>query len=453
MNITLFLSVFSILAIVYLIIGIGASRKIKTNEDYFLAGRNLGFWPLVATLLATHIGGGMMFGTAKEAYNVGCYGILYSLGLALGLIVLGFGFASKLRVFNVATTVELFEVKYNSVFLRKFASILSAVSLCGILAGIVISAREFFLGLGLQSELAFIIFWLFVIFYTVIGGLKAVIATDVFQVIFIIILFFGVFIFSLFQDWGTVASNMQLFPISEGYFSFGRLARNLLIPFLFVFIEQDIAQRFFAARNKKIAVTSALFSGIFLILFSFIPVYFGINAKVLNMIVPLGASPLVILLQQFVGDFVFVLIMCALFAAIVSTADSLLCAISSNIAQDFEFSWLRIKNKLRFSQLITFLTGIFSLGVAYFFDSIIEVIVASYTLLVCSLFVSVMFCFFKDKLDKEAAFGSVFAGLLGFIYFKLFPVINIPEFVLALGLSLIGYFVGTGIARYYRQTT
>jgi len=406
MNITLFLTVFSVLAVVYLIIGIFASKNIKNNNDYFLANRSLGFGFLVATLLATQIGGGVILGTAKEAYFVGYYGIFYSLGLALGFLVLGFGFAAKLRDFDIVTTAELFEKKYKSKFLRKVASAISALSLCGILIGTVVGSRESFLGLGIRNESVLIIFWLFIMLYTVIGGLRAVVATDIFQVGFIIIVLGGVFFYLVGSD-----SVFLITPtafISSEKLSFSRLLNILLMPFLLAFVEQDLSQRFFAAKSRKIAALSALTSGVLLVLFSYIPVYLGMKARLMGLVIPLGESPLVVLIERVFGEFVVVLVMCAIFAAIVSTADSLLCAISSNIAQDFNFSFLGIKNNLKFSQLITFLVGSFALIVAYRFDNVIEVLVESYEIIITSLLVSVMFCFFKKKLAKEAAAFSMF---------------------------------------------
>ena len=189
MNI-LFLSLFIGLGLIYLILGLFVSRGIKTKEDYFLAGRELGLVPLTFTLIATQVGGGMMLGTAAQSYKVGYFGIFYTLGISLGFLILGLGLAAKLRSFNVVTTAELFEVKYNSVFLRKIASLLSIVTLFGILGAQVIALRSVLFALGLENELVFIAFWLFIIIYTMLGGLKAVAITDTFQILFLLTVFF-----------------------------------------------------------------------------------------------------------------------------------------------------------------------------------------------------------------------------------------------------------------------
>ena len=182
----LFLLIFSAFGIFYLILGLLVSRGIKTNEDYFLAGRKLGLFPLTFTLIATQIGGGMMLGTAAQSYKIGYFGIFYTLGICLGFLFLGLGLASRLRSFNIDTTAQLFEVKYGLVFLRKIASLLSIFTLFGILGAQVIALRSVLYSLDLNNEFVFIMFWLFIIVYTMVGGLKAVSITDTFQIIFLL---------------------------------------------------------------------------------------------------------------------------------------------------------------------------------------------------------------------------------------------------------------------------
>ncbi len=444
MNIPVFLSVFSVLGIIYLVLGLLASRKIKSNEDFFLAGRGLGVTALTFTLIATHLGGGMMIGTSQEAYQVGFYGILYNLGICLGFIVLGFGFAAKLRSFNVSTTVELLEVKYGSRILRKVASVISALALGGILVGQVVTSKSIFLALGIQNEWVIVLFWLFMIIYTMLGGLKAVVVTDIAQVLFIVVLFITVFIVSFVGDLAvSIPQNMMASKslFSGDLISFSRLFGFFFLPLLLSFIEQDLAQRFFAAKTKFVATISAFVAGFFILFFSFIPVYFGMKAKMLGLSVVAGASPLVVVLQKTMGDIVVALVVCGLFAAVISTADSLLCAAGSNIAQDFDFSFIS-KNRLLTSKVIIFIIGGFALIGGYFFNQVLEVFKHSYELLIATLFVSIFACFFNKRVYQQAAYASVAFGLIAFVWFRIFPVNFMPREVVSLAFSTLGYFIG-----------
>ena len=460
MNRFFFLTTFSILAVLYLILGIWTSRKIKTVDDYFLAGRNLGLVALVFTLVATQIGGGMLIGTADAAYTSGYFGVFYTLGMSVGFILLGCGIASKLRAFHVATTAELFEVKYGSRFLRKVASFLSAGSMIGILAAQVVASRELFNALGIGTETILLLFWLFVIVYTVAGGLKAVVLTDMFQVSFLIIVVLFVFAISLFGEAGSFFT-MSSFAGRQSFFSgkgvFLRQLPILLSSAMYPLFGQDLAQRFFSARNKKIAVSAALISSVIMILFSFVPVYFGMKARLLNLVITSQTSTFMSVIGAVSNNMVLALIACALVAAITSTADSLLCAASSNITQDFDYSFLTKKSKLFVSKIVTLLAGILGLLLAYHASNILGIMAQSYALLISTLFVSIFFCFFTKNLKKTAAFISVMSGGASFVFLKLIPLnvsaelSNIMLLLVPLAISFVGYVVGFAIDETYSR--
>ncbi|MBU3982681.1 MAG: sodium:solute symporter family protein, partial [Proteobacteria bacterium] len=170
------------------------------------------------------------------------------------------------------------------------------------------------------------------------GGLKAVTIADTFQVGVIIIAFGAIFIYALLQEpssffsFSSFVAQQKMFATST--FSFSQLIGIALMPALFSLIEQDLAQRFFAARTKKIATAAALAAGSFLLLFSLVPVFFGMKAKTLGLAIT--GSPLMPTIGFIAGDIVLALAAIGVLAAITSTADSLLCAVSSNISQDFK---------------------------------------------------------------------------------------------------------------------
>lgn len=443
MNI-IFLSIFIGLGLIYLLLGLFVSRGIKNNNDYFLADRKLGLFPLTFTLIATQVGGGMMLGTAAESYKVGYFGVFYTLGISLGFLILGSGLASKLRSFNVATTAELFQSKYHSVFLRKVASLLSVVTLFGILGAQVVALRSVLYALGLNNEIVFIAFWLFIIVYTMIGGLKAVAITDTFQILFLIVVFSTLFITTLmteslsFFKLGAFISRQSLFTGKS--LTFLTLFPLIFNPMMFSLIEQDLAQRFFSARTKKVAAIAAVFAGLFMISFSMVPVYFGMKAKLAGLILASGANPLVVTISSIANKLFLSLVVCGLAAAITSTADSLLCAISSNISQDFDLSFIKM-NRLKLSKVVTLIVGISAMAVAYISNDIISILVQSYELSISCLFVPFFLCYFKKNLNKNAAGLSIIFGLFGFVLFRII-IFPFPKELASLILSFIGYLIG-----------
>ncbi len=444
MNPILFISAFLGLAIIYAIIGLRASRGISSVTDYFLASRNLGLFSVTCTLIATQIGGGMLLGTAQEAYTYGLLGIMYTLGMCAGFLLLGCFFAPVLQSLKVNTVAELFQTRYNSPTLKKIASLLSIATMTGILIAQVVASKKFLASLGFSHESAFIIFWILTIAYTAVGGLKAVVITDIYQALFIVIIFSGLFCYSIFMD---PASLNCLLPtnISLDSISLQPMIAALLMPMLFSLIEQDLAQRFFASKSAAIARMSAFLSALFMILFACIPIYFGIQARTHGVVENILHSPLMPMIETFASEIFVILAACGVIAAITSTADSLLCAIGSNIAQDFDFTWLAIPALTR-SQYIVWIIGIGTLIASYFTpQNTITILTSSYELSVSCLLVPLLFCYYSTQVKKEAAIGAIIAGLLGFFGFRMYDSLTAGKEIFTLLFSLIGYGIGNRI--------
>ncbi|MEE9452006.1 MAG: sodium:solute symporter family protein [Gammaproteobacteria bacterium] len=432
-----FLALFLGLAVCSLLIGLYASKHIHTQADYYLASRTVKTLPLALTLAATQIGGGLILGTAEQAYMSGIYGLAYAIGVVLSFVFLSMGFASKLRSFNIVTTAQLFENIYQSKLLRKIASLLIVSAMWGILIGQVVATRKFIFGLGIETEWVFLLFWAFVILYTVAGGLKAVILTDIYQVTFIILLFTVIFIVTLISYPVTTLDWQPQFNFDGQYIIFINL---MILPILFCIVEQDIAQRCFAAKSKKIATISTLIAAIIVLFFGFIPVYFGVLANSLNITVGSGASALVVLMEVITTPFVMVLVTLALLVAIISTADSLLCAISSNLAQDFGIK-VHGKRALNLARLTTLICGTIALSLSYHFDNILAVFMQSIELPISALFISIFFGCIKQRVYRTAAYLSVFTGIIAFAIFKLIDT-NLPTAFAPILLSLLAYLIG-----------
>jgi len=447
MNYFLFLTVFFGLGILYFILGIITSKRIKTNTDYFLAGRNLGIIPVTFTLIATQLGGGMLLGTSQEAFKMGFYGIMYTIGMSIGFMLLGLGFASRLRSLNVSTTAELFETRYNSITLKKIASMLSIATFFGIMLAQIVASRALLAGLGIGSETVFLAFWAIIIAYTILGGLRAVAMVDTAQVIFIILVFGGIFIYGLLSEPASFFSFANIATMQESFtasnITFYSLVGVVLMPALFSLIEQDLAQRFFASKTKKIAAVSAILASLFLVSFSLVPIYFGMKAKFMG--IAFSGSPIIPVIKSLTNTFVLTLAVCGIIAAITSTGDSLLCAISSNVAQDFDFSFIGIKNKLTISKIITLIIGVLAIIFSYLVpQNIIGLLIGSYEISVVCLLIPLLVSYFRKNLNKNAAIGSIAFGLAGFILFRFFPI-AIPREIAALTLSGIGYLIGKKI--------
>lgn len=449
MNTYLFIGVLFCLSLFYRAIAVFGSKKSNNTLDYFLAHRSLGIIPLTFTLIAIQLGSGMLLGTAEMSYKNGFYGILYSLGMASGFIILSLGFASKLRGLNISTTAQVFETRYNSDFLKGIASLLSIISLCGILIGQIVASKQLLIGLDVYNPIILVCMWLIVITYTMIGGLHSVVLADIVQVSFIIIVFTGVFLKTLFTLPSSVFT-LKAFLYIQRQFKVGKdissLVSAFLMPVLFSLIEQDLAQRFFAAKSKMVARISAFAASLFILGFTCIPVFFGVATKLSMGKIPVGANPLIAYLEHYSSPLLFVLIVCGILAAITSTADSLLCAISSNISQDFNHI-LKKPVTINQAKIITCLTGVITLACSFLIqENILGVLGYSYKICVSCLFIPTVIAYFYDNLSARAGFLSMLFGGIGF-GISLFMAPSLQKELLPLALSLLGYIIGSILAK------
>lgn len=439
MNITIFITVLFVLQFVCLWAGRKASNNLKNQDDYFLAGRTVKFFPLLMTFVATQVGGGLVLGAAEEAYHYGWWVILYPLGACLGFVLLASGIGKKLAQFQVGTVAELFEVVYKSPLLKKGASLLSMTSLLMILIAQIVASKKFMMSIGFDQTQVFILFWALVIVYTVIGGLKAVVSIDIIQALFFSTIFFIGFGYILYYNpitFQELTTNQNQLVLGTG-----KLTGWLLMPLLFMVIEQDMAQRCFAAQSPGTVARAAKWSAILTFFICIIPVSIGIIGKSTGIEVVEGSSVFMTVVQALSSPALSAFIGCAVIMAIISTSISLLNAVSSNLTQDFSLNFLNRISSLQKSRWMTALIGVGALFGSFYFTNIVDVLIQSYELSVCCLFVPIFIALFKPHGNKLSASLSVIFGVVSFIIFR-FVDVFIPKEIVILLISAFGFFLG-----------
>lgn len=444
MSISIFVVLLFALQLFYWFVGRRGSRDVVDKDDYFLAGKSIRVFPLAMTFLATQVGGGIVLGAADEAYKFGWMVLLYPFGQALGLILLGLGIGKKLASFRVTTVAQILEVVYQSVRLRKIASVLSVMSLFMILVAQIIASNKFLVSLGFNNSFLFVMFWGIVIIYTAQGGLKAVISTDIVQAGFFSIVFFLCCGFVLYTSPSVALVTMPAMgDISQVS---PKICGWLLMPLFFMAIEQDMAQRCFAGATPKIVSRAALYAGLGTMAVCLVPVFFGVLAKAANLEIPAGGSVLMTAINETTGPWISAIVGCAILAAVISTATSLINAIGSNLSSDFEFVLAKQANPLKVAQGMTCVISLLAIFAAFYFENIVDLLIQSYELSVSCLFVPIFVALFKKRGNYIAAWLSIVCGTLGFILFRIYPI-EFPRELASMALSLLGYVAGEIISQ------
>lgn len=442
MNITIFVGVLTLLQLICLWAGKRASKNLQDQQDYFLASKEIRFFPLLMTFVATQIGGGLVLGAAEEAYQFGWTVLLYPLGACLGFVVLALGVGKKLAHYQVSTVAELLEVVYQSRLLKKMSSLLSIISLFMILMAQVIASQKFMVSLGMDQSILFLAFWGIVILYTVMGGLKAVISIDIIQALFFMIVFALGLGYILYTGSFTLSEIVEN-GWSGGAFDFNiaKLSGWLLMPLLFMVIEQDMAQRCFAARSPRVVTRAAAYAALCTLLICVIPVFIGVLGKQMGIVVPAGSSVFMDVMQAFTPPSLVAFIGCAVLMAVLSTAISLLNAVSSNLSQDFDFDVMEGFQSVQLSRKITAGIGLLAVGGSFYAGEIVDLLIQSYELSVYCLFIPVCAALFKSRGNSLSAWLAFVFGALGFCLTR-FISFEIPKEVVCLILSGLGFGMG-----------
>ena len=442
------LQLFIIVIYFLAIIGIGVwSRRRAGSQDGFFVANRKGTLPLITgSLLATAVGGSSTVGMAGLGFKQGLTGAWWLLVGSIGLLILGGFFAKKVRGTALYTLPELAEKQYDR-RVGLAASILIVIAWVGVVAGQIVAAGKVLSILGMGS----VTFWMIVftavfVIYAILGGQFSIIRTDVFQSA---ILFGGIFV-ALALVFARVGALEGLkFSLPPSYFSFPvspefdwkTLISLLILVGATYVVGPDIYTRLFCAKEEKTAQRSAILSAFLFIPLALAITLIGMSAKVLYpQIAAEQAFPQVI--AGVLSPGLSGLILAALVAALMSSADTCLLSQSVILTEDIFkrfHSSLDERKTILLTRLSLIVLGLLALCLAIVLKGVISSLLFAYTIFTCGLVVPVIAGFYKERLKVTpqgalvALIGGGTIGLLG----------KIPGFAIPLkeDLGLIGFAV------------
>jgi SSS family solute:Na+ symporter len=289
--------------------------KEDTSSDYFLAGRDATWLAIGSSIFASNIG---------SEHLVGLAGAGASSGMAMAhwemhgwiILILGWVFVPFYSRSMVYTMPEFLERRYNS-SARSLLSIISLVSYIltkvavTVYAGGVVFKQVF----GIKEIWGIDFFWISAVglvvitgIYTVIGGMKAVMYTSVFQTPILLIGSILIVIIGLVKvgGWGEVERicDLNQTPFGDSMLSLIRSPKDTVFPWTGVLLgsaiigfwywctDQYIVQRVLSAKNQKQARRGAIFAGYLKLTPVFIFLIPGLIAYALNQkgLMPLSSS-------------------------------------------------------------------------------------------------------------------------------------------------------------------
>ena len=293
-----FLLVFAIAAI--LIIRDRRKSKASASEEYFLGGRNLGWFIIGASLFASNIGSEHLVGLAGAGAAGDFPAAQFEILAAFMLLLLGWLFVPFYIKSGVFTMPEFLEKRYSKwargylSWVSIIAYVITKISVTIAAGGIIFTAL-----LGIDFWTGAVIVVVATGLYTILGGLKAVVYTDMIQMFILLggslaITYYGL---QAIGGWEQIAVRTEASYLSlwrtfnhESFPWTGILFGAPILGVWYWCTDQFIVQRVLAAKNIDQARKGTIFAGYLKLLPLFIFVLPGVIAYALSV----GDNPLLV---------------------------------------------------------------------------------------------------------------------------------------------------------------
>jgi len=408
-------------------IGLYRSRSVHTQEDFMVAGRSATWWFLAGTLACTWIGSGSLFAGAGLSFRSGFSALWFSVGGWVGLAIVYF-LADRVRSLSQFTLSDILEQRYNAA-----ARLLGTITVT--IAYLAIAGYQFRGGgrllhilTGVDPVLGGAVTCAITIGFTVLAGMASILAIDLFNGLLMTIGIIVALVLAWFGFGHETVANLppERFEITGGHGPVWALGISLPVFFLLLG-ESSIYQKFSSARDGATARKAVIFTiaGIILIETALAALVVVGSSKYLGRVpfysesgaVDLAASETIVLhLARFdLPVFAGVLLLCAAVAIILSTANTFLMVISTNVTRDlyqrFVNPDISPANILRFQRVCIIVLGIIAFVGASFFDTILSMALTAYTMIGAGLTPALLAAFLWRRVTVPGGIASMICGM------------------------------------------
>ncbi|MEO0796169.1 MAG: sodium:solute symporter family protein [Verrucomicrobiota bacterium] len=339
------------------LIGIGLvgrmARQENSMSDFFLGGRNLGFIVLLLTLYATQYSGNTLIGFAAKAYRSG-FTFLVALPFMMGIIGMYLIFAPRLqrlsRKYNFITLGDYVQHRFNHRGLTTLIAVSGIIALCNFLVTNLKAMGEmaFLVTGGLLSEgQGIVLLAIVILIYETLGGLRSVAWTDVLQGVLLVVGCTIIFVATLVNLGGISGAAEQLHEVRPDFWEapgfkqcLGWVSTAMIVSIGLALYPHAI-QRIYAARSPRTLKRSLQVMVFFPLITTLLMVTIGVLGNIAYPGLSNDSSEgiTLLVLKDFAmthpaAGWVTIVFVAAVFAAIMSTADSALLAIASSATQD-----------------------------------------------------------------------------------------------------------------------
>jgi len=443
--------------VVLIWIGLRVARTEKgegEGESFLAADRNMNLLQTTASTAATDLGGGFSIAMGGLGFTLGISGSWFIAISGLSIILVSFFMVPKVKRWADAvkglTTGDLFEARFDRRTGTMAAVVIGLAWFTFVGGQIIAGAKLVQVTMGINLTLAVISSGAVVLAYTAMGGLKAVIFTDVFQMIILMvgIVFIAVPI-GLYEvgGWQGMVEYFEASEETASMVDWGAAGWGTVIEWFFAifpvwFISIAAMQRIIAARDVETARRGFLLTGVPIEwpLFAIGSTLIGMIARMLLTDVsdPELATPMIIM--ELLPAGIAGIVIAAYVAAVMSSADSMLMGPVVIFVNDIYHKYLRPdaseESLVRVARIAIIVFGILAIGLAYQVPSVLDLILYAYTFGAAGLFFPMLGLLFWRRTTAKGAFWSMLCGGLSAVVWSL------AGEPLGMGASYMGWVIG-----------
>ena len=416
---------------ILLAIGVRTLRRAQAgreSESFLAADRDMGLVQTTASTAATDLGGGFSLAMGGLGFTLGLSGSWLIAVSGLSLVCVSLLMVPKVKRWADAarglTTGDLFEARFDRRTGTLAAAVVGLAWFTFVGGQIIAGGKLLQATTSIDLSLAIFIAGSIIVGYTAMGGLKAVIHTDVFQMLVLLIgILFVAVPAGLIEvgGWGAMVEHFRAEEATRSLVDWTAVGWPQLLGWFFAvfpvwFISIAGIQRIVAARDEKTARTAFLITGVPIEwpLFAVGATLIGLFARVLvpDLSDPELATPTMIMTLLPAGLAGFVI--AAYVAAVMSTADSCLIGPVAILTHDVYRKYLNPgasdATLVRVARGATVVLGVLAIGMAYLVPSVLDLVLYAYTFGAAGLFFPMLGLLFWPRTTAAGAFWSMLVG-------------------------------------------
>lgn len=406
-----------------LLVSLGAfiGRKAKSASDFFVAGRNFGSGLLFTTLIAANLGAGSTVGVAALAYQHGLSAWWWIGSAGIGSMILALIVGPRIwriaHEHNFYTLSDYLDARYSKIF-SGIISVMMAIGTLALFSGQLLGIAWILEAVAdVPKNQGIIAGAVVTTLYFAAGGLLSSAIVNILEVAVIL----AGFVIALPYVWNFSGGfeGISEHVKNAKYFDFFGMGSTAIIGYIVMlvpsfFISPGLIGKVFAAKNERAIKIGTALNGLVQLVFAIIPVIIGMAAFSCFPELPRNDLALPVAMKNMMPFYAASLALAAIFAAEVSTADTVLYMLAGSLVNDlyrrFFNPEISDRKLLWLSRIMSIICGILGVILALRLESIISALTIFYSLMSVSLAAPLIFGLFTKRASNV---GAIISALLG----------------------------------------